>query len=71
VTLDYTFKAETLAAFGQAVCEKYDKNVADKTGTVMVLTITGFDSTDGDPIIGMVADYHSTRTLVHKKQSIH
>jgi len=70
-TFDYTFKAETLALYGQTVCDKYDNNVADKTGTVLVLTVIGFDPADGDPDIHMEVDYHSTRTLVHKKQSIH
>lgn len=70
-TFDYTFKAETLALYGQTVCDKYDNNVADKTRTVLVLTVIGFDPADGDPDIHMEVDYHSTRTLVHKKQSIH
>ena len=70
-TFDYTFKAETLALYGQTVCDKYDNNVTDKTGTVLVLTVIGFDPADGDPDIHMEVDYHSTRTLVHKKQSIH
>ncbi len=70
-TFDYTFKAETLALYGQTVCDKYDNNVADKTGTVLVLTVIGFDPADGAPDIHMEVDYHSTRTLVHKKQSIH
>lgn len=70
-TFDYTFKAETLALYGQTICDKYDNNVADKTGTVLVLTVIGFDPADGAPDIRMEVDYHSTRTLVHKKQSIH
>lgn len=70
-TFDYTFRPDILAEFGQAVCAKFDKGVADKTSTVIVLSITGYEPVEGKPEIGMMADYHSTHTLVHKKQSIH
>lgn len=70
-TFDYTFRPDILAEFGQAVCEKFDKGVADKTGTIMVLSITGYEPVEGKPEIGMMVDYHSTHTLVHKQQSIH